>query len=97
MTQVTVNVTEECIMNGTKGEPESCPLALALAQYIPNRLIWVGDSEIGIDMGPDKDDLYLVMNEPLRNFIVKYDGDKRVYPFSFEVDVPEEILNGSMV
>lgn len=89
MTQVTVHVTEEHILNGIKGSFECCPVALAI-QDVTNATVCVGESLICIWDGDT--DLDLIPEPKITKFIIDFDDFKRVYPFDFEIDVPEEIL-----
>lgn len=94
MTQVTVCVTEEHILYGEKALCRYCPLALAINSVLhSDYTAVVGDDKIVIEEDDSFTILFTMLMEPkLIKFVTDFDDDKRVYPFSFEIDAPEEIL-----
>lgn len=89
---VKIQVTQEDINNGIKFKCESCPVALAIKRLLkPNVKVLVGDiiSFMTNDSSEWKD---VVTPERVWDFLVQFDNKRPVQPFSFELDIPEDIL-----
>jgi hypothetical protein len=87
-----VEITKEDIDNGIPCNNFSCPIALALKRYYPDKVISVGKLWITIEGVYHKMRYY--KNSPIvRKFINDFDDDIPVEPFSFEpfsFDLPIE-------
>jgi hypothetical protein len=81
-----VFVTGEDIANGVPGEPEKCPVALALKRVYPDYEFCVGKNYIHTE----KDEVgVLSFNDQVTTlkqsrFVKRFDAGKRVEPFSFD-------------
>ncbi len=81
----TIEVTQEMIDEGDKGMCQNCPIALAL-----NQALFVNDISVLRTRFYRVRNVDCVGNLPFeaQNFIEDFDRDKKVSPFSFEVEVP---------
>ena len=75
-----INVTQEHIDNGKRMDPFCCPVALALKDQ---RIVHdgVGANEIDLNYR------FIRCPEPLRKFINDFDGERKVQPQVFDVDI----------
>ena len=82
-----VEVTQEDIECGSKGEGKSCPIALSLARLFPEG---AGQFEVGEDYIEDEKG-FVLSNLPLTatHFIQAFDVDAKVEPFEFPITVWE--------
>ena len=91
---LTINVTQDDIDKGTRGDGASCPVAIAIHRRCPTVYadILVDGQHIKIDS--DAEDFYFKLDIPkkVRNFTAKFDqqGPAEVTPFSFKLDLPED-------
>lgn len=88
----TIEVTQDDINNGIPNSEHSCPVAIALKRVFPDRRVSVNEDSLM---------LYEEINEvcvrriikgtpsEVQAFILDFDDDVAVEPFSFEVDIPE--------
>lgn len=85
--KTTINVTQEEIYGGVRGDCERCPIALAIQRCVPNvRTVSVCDSEIEIGLWGIPS---MSVNDPPSeavDFIRKFDNGLDVSPFSFEIE-----------
>ena len=73
-----VNVTEEDIVRGKRGDCSLCPIALAVGRLFPKATyISVQSNKIAVD-----DTEFFVPNSAIA-FIGRFDHGSSVYPFSF--------------
>jgi len=76
-----IDVTQECINNGTPGNPASCPIAKAIKNLSVD--FWdLGVTNYYIRINSS----YCKVPEEAMNFIDDYDNDKPVKPFKFILD-----------
>lgn len=84
-----VEITKEDIDNGTPCSNYSCPIALALKRYYPDKVISVGKLWISIEGVYYK--LRYYKDSPIvRKFIQDFDHGMFVEPFSFDLPIEEE-------
>lgn len=87
----TITVTAEHIAEGVPGECTECPIALAIAEAIPElREVAVYTDHVGIwtDYPPGRTFIEVVLPEKAAAFIKAYDGTMDGEPFSFDLDYP---------
>jgi hypothetical protein len=88
-----INVTEEHIANGCRNSHCGCPVALAVGEVITNKArVSVGTSVWSLR---DKDRNVLHKGDlPLdaRNRICAFDHNHKMDTFTFELDIPKELL-----
>ncbi len=87
-----VKVTQECINNGTPGNPQSCPIAWALRDLIVEDY-GVTNDYIRISDNNYFGSKYCAILPEVKDFINDFDDGKQVQPFEFVLDtdivVPE--------
>lgn len=97
-----IQVTEEHIAKGVKANCRKCPLALAIKSYLrPGFDIevsfgWVvvretNETHVYKSVWESKD-LPAVTSQ----FMHEFDSKRKVHPFSFELDVPQQYLKGGV-
>lgn len=93
MNEITVNVTQENINNGTKQNGEYCPIALALKD-MGYRSPSVGYDDISFLYGENSCEDWQCSYTPrvVDHFIEAFDSGLEVEPFSFTIerDIEEE-------
>ncbi len=84
---MTIEVTEDDIINGEPTEPCKCPVALALERATGKQ--WIVSCN---DAGTSEEEGYaLTMLPPdVRDFIKTYDNRGTVSPFTFYMDIKDE-------
>jgi hypothetical protein len=86
--KVTINVTEEDIKQGEKQHCSRCPVALALRRVAKGEPAVIGYSIIF------SKDIEIETPDDVVEWIMDFDDDDGcdVSPFSFEMDLPEEVV-----
>lgn len=84
----TINVTQEHIDKGMKGNCRKCPIALAVEQdYKP-----LAPPQVGLTcmLITDLEGKAVTVSLPdeCSNFIFRFDSERDVKPFSFELEIP---------
>lgn len=86
---ITITVTAEDIANGKTCNSRECPIALAVRRILTTAL--VGPCFILIEgVGVNEQDTRIVLPSVARNFVSMFDGDKKVEPFSFQIEEPND-------
>ena len=82
-----ITVTPLDIVAGARGEPCSCPIALAIRRQIPGSDPLVTPEEVGIEWDDRRVD-YPAYDLPqeARDFIGRFDAGLPVDPFEFDLD-----------
>jgi hypothetical protein len=90
-----INVTQEHISKGKRLACHECPVALAIAEVVkPEHEVMV-DCDISI-LNQSAGILWDAEYPPeVEEFIRAFDGDQPVEPFSFELDIPRDLLRGN--
>ena len=84
-----IQVTREDIQRGQKGQPSSCPVALAVARAFPGGNPGVGLSTVSVGFGMSREMYDLPRKAKL--FISLFDGGSKIMgwifvrPFTFEI------------
>lgn len=97
--RLTVSVTQDHIDQGAPSEPEYCPVALALFEVLrvpegtPALRLSVGSTQVELSRDwPDERAADVELPDEAQAFITDFDDTGAVEPFSFELDVPDEVL-----
>ena len=90
MSRVLIEVTQEDIKNGVRGDPCNCPTAHAATRAthgtVPLRV-----GALVIKFGPIGSSVASKLPIEAREFIYDFDWGKPVEPFSFEIELPEAV------
>ena len=93
---VEVNVTEDDIVKGIKGNCSQCPVALAVNRILKDRFFSaIGGLRVTISEYGMKDyDIHMSDSHELWSFVRQFDdyGPNYAHPFSFSLDIPEGFL-----
>ena len=81
---ITINVTEQHIADGVRGDDASCPINLAVAQILPP------DTVIFFGYSP-KD-----LPKELCSFMKRFDAGESVSPFSFSIEEQQIVTSESL-
>lgn len=93
MIRITIDVTAEDIAAGEPGEPCSCPIALAVLRVLPFLTgVWVDETGVELDGFARLGGASIPLPPPAREFISHLDAGDAVEPFSFDLDVPDELI-----
>ena len=87
--KVLIDVTQECIDKGVRGDCELCAVAIAARNCELFGECRVRDTYLFASRsygGPGRIELPMIAQQ----FIKRFDGVATVKPFSFEVEVPDE-------
>lgn len=88
---VTVQVTAEDIRLGLPGECSRCPIAYALLRLLPEPIAWhAGPMSLHV-RNKDRELLSMCVPVEARDFMYSFDRGQPVDPFSFEVEMIEEL------
>jgi len=88
-----ISVTEEHIRNGVKAHSGKCPVALAVMDSIkPGTMLIVGCDTLGVYCEKNNDSFCFKLGRKAINFIVLFDIEQLVKPFSFYLDIPKRFL-----
>lgn len=87
--KITIDVTAEDIRCGQRQTSGSCPIALALIRSgLRNPHVYHNaDAYIGAPALRE----WLLLPAEAASFIYRFDDEESVEPFSFELDVPDEL------
>jgi hypothetical protein len=89
MNNYTINVTQDDIDHGQRGECAHCPIALAAQRVFPNKYVMVALVQMYLDSSVDVlDGERIHLPEEATAFITAFDRCQPVSPFVFTVDVP---------
>lgn len=88
MKTVTVEVTRRDIVNGRRRSCRHCPIALALGRLMATDNVFVGDTRAGVG----ETDLLFDLPEEAVRFIRDFDACEPVSPFTFTLDLPDELV-----
>jgi hypothetical protein len=92
MKTVEVSVTAEHIAGGEPDSCWGCPIALAAMDAIPNFDVTVNRFQIGIDEIDGKiAPTWVDLPDEAVTFIDRFDDGEPVEPFTFTMQVPEEV------
>jgi hypothetical protein len=93
---VTAHVTADDIYNGSPGNACACPVWFAIARALP----WLRSLEerfsvglLGLGFGPFSVPLPAIVHE----FIGRVDNHEPVVPFSFEFEMPDDVMSMAIV
>jgi hypothetical protein len=86
--KTTINVTQEHIDKGKKISCSNCPVALAIGERVTTESVYVHPRFIYLGKLMTERDL----PKEAQRFIRRFDGEKEVEPFSFDLDIPDELL-----
>lgn len=78
-----IEVTKEDIKNGWKISPRNCPVAKAIQRLLPTASVGLGT--LYLNEGNDK----YILPDCVSKFILAFDRDQEVSPFSFELNLEE--------
>ena len=97
MTDNIVQVTQYHIDMGERCYKYRCPIALAVLDWLYNeksekadKIVSVTPSDTGIGIkiiyarSPESAEIYYLVNDEIRNVIVKYDDTGQMEPFAFD-------------
>lgn len=102
--KVTINVTQEDIEEGQRGDCRSCPIALAINKCLKNMYFCEIDGSVFADIYrvsnnrfvPQRMETYIInlkdYIKQVKSFIKDFDESTPVSPFTFTVDIPDELL-----
>jgi hypothetical protein len=85
---VTVEVTQADIDHGEPGEPCVCPVARAIARVVAAEDWAPLVTATSVQFDADCADL----PREARDFIGRFDSGQSVEPFSFQFDVPDDLI-----
>lgn len=87
---MTINVTAKDIKIGLRRTCSFCPIALAIRRAISRTSIYVWNGQVRVYKGGE---LLSLLSLPLeaQEFILNFDAELPVYPFDFELKIPEII------
>jgi hypothetical protein len=77
-----IRVTARHIKEGTPGESDSCPIALAIQEQTGCRVVDVDSDSVTVD------GVSLRLGKGVGKFVNRFDGNKVVRPCVFEFGVP---------
>lgn len=85
-----INVTQEHIAKGLKGNSCQCPVALALNEAFEGKYV-ASVGALTADLYIKKDRLFVLerlasLPQEATNFIMRFDKEKFVQPFSFDIE-----------
>lgn len=90
--KITIGVTQADIDQGAPGEGCLCPIALAVYRALPGPKWDVGGNCL-FRIAPDGEhEMVCSLPATAMRFIFGFDNAQHVYPFSFDLDVPGELL-----
>lgn len=78
--KIEVSVKKKDIKNGTPGDPNSCAIALAAQRKFKTDDVAVLENTMEVE------DRVFVLPKRAQNFIIKFDDELPVEPFSFKVE-----------
>ncbi len=88
-----VNVTDKDLKDGTYCSQKYCPIALAVSKIMREDIvIHVFSTAIKIYDKIDGEIIFIKLPTIGRHFIHNFDMRIQVSPFSFEVDIPNQLL-----
>lgn len=82
-----INVTQDDIDKGNRGNSNSCPIARVVRGILPMARVNVRYIN-SIGMGAD-----IALPSEATQFIVSFDNHYPVAPLEFEVDIPENVID----
>lgn len=88
-----IDVGTRHIERGHVEDCRTCPVALALREQLPERepFNWsVGDEFATLESSVGYPTFTVVLPHEAQSFIEKFDSLADVYPFAFEIDLPED-------
>ena len=89
--KVTITVTQDDIDNGCQGNAIACPVARAAARVLDDRYLSVRTNVLEF-----VEPLILIpLPSAAVEFIRRFDSRARVEPFSFDLDVPGDLVSAS--
>ena len=86
MTMVRINVTQEHIEQGVRGNVYSCAVALAAQEVLGRDIVMIADIALRRGAVWSK---FAVLPEMVRAWIVEFDDGRSMAPITFELDIPE--------
>lgn len=95
--KITVNVTQADIDAGMPGFGCDCPVALAVHRALPHLPgAYVYSYGVATSAHLEADpfgsvDVFADLPRAARDFITRFDGSEQVEPFSFELELPDEL------
>lgn len=89
-TRFEVSVTEEDINNGVPGDPNYCPIALAIQRIFPNFGVMVGKDRINLEFEMNNSPGFYCIGTTYSQyrFVRRFDKGKSVQPFNFWISDP---------
>ena len=101
--KVIINVTQEDIEEGQRGNCRSCPIALAINKCLKNMYFCEIDGSVFADIYrvsnnrfvPQHTEMYINLKdsiEQVKSFISDFDASTPVSPFTFTADIHDELL-----
>lgn len=81
-----IEVTQEDINNGKRGNCRKCPVALACMRSMPGFVVDVSTREIFIQHTSEHIVKSVPMSYTVRDFVVNFDSHGYVEPFSFVLE-----------
>lgn len=92
---VTIEVTQDDIDKGEPGNPCACPIWWALHRAFPALPMFVGTAVIRCDHAGSHAPVFARLPQSARDFIARLDTAHSVEPFSFDLDVPDDLMAGA--
>lgn len=93
-----IDVIQEDIDHGTKYSRTACMVHRAIVRCSEGTLAWLEVAPNGLydtrDEGPYNRSPFLWFEESVRNKLIEWDAGLYTKPFSFDVELPENILTG---
>lgn len=84
---MTINVTQEDIDRGERGQCRTCPIAKAVIRELDETDVYVIGPYLVIGIhGPTR--LTIDLPDAVTRFVEDFDSEDSVAPFSFELEVP---------
>jgi len=91
---ITVNVTQEHISKGWKGDCYDCPIALALRPLIGEAYKFqVQAGYVLIEDDPEPVPFRIAIPKICTSFIAAFDMGETVKPFQFQIDLPQRVIS----
>lgn len=91
MAQIVVRVTERDIVEGKRGAPRYCPVALAIKRKTKLR---PSVARLGVTFRRGVGDVHVKLPLVASKFIANFDTDQAVpmKPFEFELEIPDSLV-----
>jgi hypothetical protein len=87
-----VSVTKRDITKGEAGDPQSCPIALAIRRLVKKSVTADVQGDEGVEFIYKGKFCVRKLPVKAKDFIFDFDDLEAVEPFSFNMNIPKELL-----